>query len=56
MFCARPSAEVVAALRDQLEREARTEAVNIGNVLAEQCEERRADIEGQSVCLIGSPP
>ena len=56
MFCARPSGEVVAALRDQLEREVRTEAVDLGDVLSEQCEECRANIEGQSVCLIGSPP
>ena len=53
MLCARPSGEIVAALGDQLQREVRTEAVDLGEVLSEQREERRADIEVQPVRLIG---
>ena len=54
MFCARPGGEVVAAFSDQLQREVRTEAVDLSDVLSEQREERRADIEGQPVRLISS--
>ena len=39
-----------------LQREVRTETVDLGDVLSEQREERRADIEGQCVRLIGSGP
>ena len=55
MFCTRPGGEVVTALSNQLQREVRTEAIDLGDVLSEQREKRRADIEAQSVCLIGSP-
>src|SRR3984957_11018876 len=44
-----------AALGDQLQREVRTEPVDLGDVLSEQREKRGADIESQSVRLIGSP-
>ena len=56
MLCTRPGGEVVAAFGDQLQREVRTETVDLGDVLSEQREERRADIEGQCVRLIGSGP
>ena len=32
MFCARPSGEVITALSDELQREVRTEAVDLGDV------------------------
>ena len=48
--------EVVTAFSDQLQGEVRTEAVDCGDVLAEQPEQRRADVESQSVRLIGSVP
>jgi hypothetical protein len=53
---ARPSGQVVAARGDQLEREVRTEAVDSGDVLAEQLEQCRADIEVQRTCRIGNTP
>ena len=56
MLCTRPGGEVVAAFSDQLQREVRAEAVDRGDVLSEQREERRADIESQTVRLIGSLP
>ena len=56
MFWTRPGGEVVAALSDQLQREVRTEAVDLGDVLPEQREERSADVERQGVRLIGSGP
>ena len=56
MLGARPGREVVAALGDQLERQVRAEAVDLGQVLAEQRMQRRADIEGQRVRLLGSAP
>ena len=49
MFCARQGGEIIAALSDQLQREIRTEAVDLGDVLSKEREERRADIEGQPV-------
>ena len=45
MLCAWPRGEVVAALSDQLQREVRTEAVDRGDVLSEQREQRLADVE-----------
>ena len=42
MFCTRPGGEVVLAFSDQLEGEVRTKAVNLGDVLSEQREQRRA--------------
>ena len=56
MLCTRPGGEVVAAFSDQLQREVWTETVDLGDVLSEQREERRTDIEGQCVSLIGSGP
>ena len=54
MLCTRPGGEVVAAFSDQLQREVWTEAVDLGDVLSEQREKRRANVEGQCVRLIGS--
>ena len=51
-----PRGEVVAAFSDQLQREVRTEAVDGGDVLSEQPKQRGADVERQSVRLIGSVP
>jgi hypothetical protein len=51
----RPSQEIVAAFSDQLQREVGTKAVDPGDVLPEQREQRQADIKGQPVDLIGSP-
>ena len=51
-----PSGEFVAALGDQLEREVGAEAVDLREVLAEQREERCADIEDQRILLTGSMP
>ena len=56
MLCTWPRGEVVAAFSDQLQREVRTEAVDRGDVLFEQREQRLADVESQSVRLIGSIP
>lgn len=56
MFCTWPRGKVVAAFCDQLQREVRTEAVDGGDVLSEQRKQRRADVESQSVRLIGSVP
>ena len=50
MLRARPSGQVVAALGDQLEREIRTEAIDPGDIFAEQFEQRRSDIKIQRVC------
>ena len=56
MLCTWPRGEVVTAFSDQLQREVRTEAVDRGDVLSEQREQRLADVESQSVRLIGSIP
>ena len=56
MLCARPSGEVVAALSDQLEREVRAEAVDLGEVLSKQRKKRRADIEVRPVRFPVSAP
>lgn len=56
MFCTCPCGEVVAAFSDQLQREVGAEAVDLRDVFSEQGEECRADIEGQSIRLIGSRP
>jgi hypothetical protein len=45
MFCARQGDEVVAALSDQLQREVKTEAVDLGDVLPEQREGTATDAE-----------
>src|SRR6266581_1872260 len=45
MLCTWPRREVVAASSDQLQREVRTEAVDCGDVLSEQREQRLADVE-----------
>ena len=55
MLCTRPGGKVVAAFSDQLQREVGTKAVDPGDVLPEQREQRRANVEGQPVDLIGSP-
>src|SRR6267143_4784929 len=46
----------VATFCDQLQREVGAEAVDRGDVLSEQPEQRRADVESQGVRLIGSVP
>jgi hypothetical protein len=56
VFCARPRGQVIAAFSDQFEREVRAEAIDLGEVLTKQREERRADIEGQAVSLSGPVP
>ena len=51
-----PRGEVVAAFSDQLQRKVGAKAVNRGDVLSEQREERGANVESQGVRLIGSMP
>src|SRR3954464_8186486 len=51
-----PRGQVVSAFSDQLQREVSTKAVNRGDVLSEQREERGANVESQGVRLIGSVP
>ena len=40
-----PRGKIVAAFSDQLQREVRTEAVDRGDVLSEQREQRLADVK-----------
>src|SRR3954466_765293 len=49
-----PRGQVVSAFSDQLQREVSAKAVDRGNVLSEQREQRGANVESQGVCLIGS--
>ena len=51
-----PRGEVVAAFSDQLQREVSAQAVDRGDILSEQREERGANVESQGVRLIGSVP
>ena len=45
MLCTWLRREVVAAFSDELQREVRAEAVDRGDVLSEQREQRLADVE-----------
>jgi len=45
MLCTWPRREVVATFSDQLQREVRTEAVDGGDILSEQREQRLADVK-----------
>src|SRR5450432_3645868 len=45
MLCTWPRGEVVAAFCDQLQQEVRTEAVDCGEVLSEQREQRLANVK-----------
>jgi hypothetical protein len=53
---ARPSGEVVAALGDQRECKERTEAIDPGEILPEQREQGRAQVERRPVGLTSHPP
>jgi len=51
-----PRGQVVAAFSDQLQREVSAKAVDRGDVLSQQREERGANVESQGVRLIGPVP
>jgi len=51
MLCGWPGGEVIAAFSNQLEREVRAEAINLGEILAKQIKKCRADIEVRPVCF-----
>ena len=56
MLGGEPRGEVVTAFSDQLQREVSAKAVDRGDVLPEQREERGANVESQGVRLIGPVP